>query len=271
MRLGWDVVILCLAVSLGGLAVWIFFGRILFARIDRLFLAKAAELPVTPLEIRQTEIVIGPQKWPFARGGDLAFKIEIDPERRLVLESGGIRFSFGPVALLWMADGSGEKFDIGFMPDPADSVSLMQNHSRLVWPVPFEINFLGGSVSRWRRHLYDRLVWRKSSGQMLEIVWRHQQWFYRKSGWCDQWDQRLVSVRISRNPVEEIAARYLRETKGWGARCYRLEHRQPEERRFVVAVIHAEDERAKSPGAGKSVTLLIDPAAKKVVKEIGGQ
>jgi hypothetical protein len=267
-----ETFIFCAVVVLAGLAGWIFLGRFAVRFFDRFFLVVTSQLPVTPMEIREREFAIGAQIWPFPRNEVIPFEIEKDGQNRLVLKIDGRSFSLGPVVKEWAAGKNETASPVGFEPDAGDQVSMTQSYSRLAWPTPFEINILGGSVSRWRRHLYDRLVWRKSFGQVLEIVWRHQQWLMNKgSEWHDQYDLRLVSIRVSRDPVQEIVARYLQKAKGWDERSYRLEHRAPEDGCEVVAVIHRSDETGESPGAGKSVVLMIDPASRKIVREIGGQ
>ena len=56
--------------------------------------------------------------------------------------------------------------------------SLQIERSMLSWPTPLEINFMSGHSPSWKRHLYYRLVWEKSDGGRLEMVWRYEQYFY---------------------------------------------------------------------------------------------
>jgi hypothetical protein len=239
-------ILIAVAIVVAGLLLWVFWGRTVVGWLDRFFLADVRQLAVIPLEVREREIALGNKIWPIDSG------IEI---RR---DQGG-----------WPSLVSEGKSFCGCFGED-DQISMTTCHSRLFWPRFFEINFLGGTVSRWRRHAFDRLVWKKKSGQQLEIVWRHQEWFYRRSGWCDQYDFRVVAARIDMGPMEPIAVRYLRTAKGWGRDSYRLEDRGVEDGLRAIAVIHRDDENSPHPGAGKSVTLLIDSAGK-VVREIGGQ
>lgn len=75
-----------------------------------------------------------------------------------------------------------------FAPESGDSVSLLRRRSRLVWPRPFVISWLGGRLPFWSRNVYDRLVWRKSTGETLAVVWRDEQRLEPSSdSWMDQY------------------------------------------------------------------------------------
>jgi hypothetical protein len=143
----------------GGVGVlWSLVGRYFCLVLDRFFLVKDAELGTEPVEVRDGEIVVGDRKWPIRREG-----VEF-PARR----------------------------------EAGDEISMTRWRSRLRWVKLFEINWLGGSTSRWRRHLYDRLVWKKAAGPTLVIVWRHEERFYRGSGWADQWNHRQIWARVTK-------------------------------------------------------------------------
>jgi hypothetical protein len=183
-----------------GFLTWLFLARSLFLYIDRFFLTLISNLSITPMEIRQTEFSIGSHIWPFPRSESPNFQIEMDSQNRLTLITAGASFCFGPVVKLQKADHISDALNFTFEPEPADVVSLTQSHSRLSWPTPFQFSIMSGSVSRWRRNLYDRLLWKKSSGQTLEIVWHHEEWFFKKAGWSDTYHLRLHALRVSRNP-----------------------------------------------------------------------
>jgi hypothetical protein len=233
-----------------GLALWVFYGKAVVGSVDRFFLVPDRALPATPTEIREREIVVGDRKWPLEGGEKLRYEIKHRQK--------GCRFVFGGISFCVAAEAG-------------DAISMTTGHSRLFWPKLFEINWLGGSVSRWRRNAYDRLVWTKSSGQRLEMVWRHEEWFYQRSGWCDVWDLRLIVIRLDWEPIEGIVAGYLRKEKGWPRGFYWIEDGGSENDIHIVAAIHRDDERADAPGAGKSLVLHVDPSSRQVVKEIGGQ
>ena len=50
--------------------------------------------------------------------------------------------------------------------------------SVLSWPTPFEINFMTGHSPSWKRHLYYKLRWKKTTGATLDMIWRYEQFFY---------------------------------------------------------------------------------------------
>jgi len=186
----------------GGILAWLFLARSIFIYIDRFFLTMISNLPITPLEVRQTDFCIGSHIWPFPRSESPSFQIQMDSQNRLTLITAGVSFCFGPIVKLQKADHTSDALNVTFEPDSTDVVSLTQSHSRLSWPTPFEFNIMGASVSRWRRNLYDCLLWKKSSGQTLEITWRHEEWFFKKAGWSDTYHLRLHALRVSRNPGE---------------------------------------------------------------------
>jgi hypothetical protein len=66
---------------------------------------------------------------------------------------------------------------------PHDEVTYTAERSLLSWPTPLAMNFMTGWSSSWRRHIYYRLVWKQHSGATLEMVWRYEQWYYRRQGW----------------------------------------------------------------------------------------
>jgi hypothetical protein len=78
----------------------------------------------------------------------------------------------------------------------ATGFSFVKSRSWLSWPTPFLYSILGGATTSWRRHSYYRLVWKKSSGAMLELVWRDEQGFYSGQGWTDGYLQMAPAIRI---------------------------------------------------------------------------
>jgi hypothetical protein len=75
---------------------------------------------------------------------------------------------------------------------------------------------------------------------------------------------------IPKNAIDEIAHDYIRIEKKWGKHEYVLERNEKEEGEdlYAVTVSHRDDERAAIPGGGKSVCLIVDVRARKVVKEL---
>ena len=83
-----------------------------------------------------------------------------------------------------------------FTPEPGDSISFTRRRSRLPWPRPFVVSWLGGRLPFWSRYVYDRLVWRKANGESVDIVWRDEQRLEPTSGWMDQYQSALPSLSL---------------------------------------------------------------------------
>src|SRR5205823_14758117 len=47
-----------------------------------------------------------------------------------------------------------------------------------------DLNFMTGHSPSWKRHLYYQLLWKKTSGAKLEMLWRYEQYFYPGNGWA---------------------------------------------------------------------------------------
>jgi hypothetical protein len=70
------------------------------------------------------------------------------------------------------------------VPPAGDDASIQIRRSVLTWPTPFDFNFMTGQSPSWKRHLYNRLLWKKPSGAKLEMLWRYEQYFYPGNGWA---------------------------------------------------------------------------------------
>jgi len=40
-----------------------------------------------------------------------------------------------------------------------------------------------GQSPSWKRHIYQEIRWKKSSGAKLHMLWRYEQFFYPGNGW----------------------------------------------------------------------------------------
>jgi hypothetical protein len=69
---------------------------------------------------------------------------------------------------------------------PSDDVATVASqHSAISWPNFFDFNFMTGKSPTWKRHVYQRINWRKANGAKLEMLWRYEQYFYPGDGWTD--------------------------------------------------------------------------------------
>jgi hypothetical protein len=107
---------------------------------------------------------------------DPAPSIGTTKKDHLAVANGGKVFAFGPA--------QSQQDNLVAMPSRGDDASIQIRRSILSWPPPFEINVMGGRSPSWKRHVYYRLLWKKPSGEKLEMLWRYEQYFYRDNGWA---------------------------------------------------------------------------------------
>ena len=94
---------------------------------------------------------------------------------QLGLADSGKVFAFGPPR--------SEAESLATSPPAGDDAFIEIRRSILSWPTPFEFNFMTGHSPSWKRLLYYRVLWKKSSGAKLEMLWRYEQYFYPGNGW----------------------------------------------------------------------------------------
>jgi hypothetical protein len=112
---------------------------------------------------------------------------------QLALADRGKVFAFGPART--------EAENLATAPPAGDDAWIEIRRSILNWPTPFEVNFMTGYSPSWKRHLYYRVRWKKSSGATLEMLWRYEQYFYPGNGWASGFMTRqgftgLIQVEI---------------------------------------------------------------------------
>jgi len=113
---------------------------------------------------------------------------------QLALADRGKVFAFGPVRT--------EAENLGTVPPAGDDASIEIRRSILNWPTPFEVNFMTGHSPSWKRHLYYRVRWKKSSGANLEMLWRYEQYFYPGNGWASGFMTRQGSTGLIRVEIK---------------------------------------------------------------------
>jgi hypothetical protein len=112
---------------------------------------------------------------------------------QLALADQGKVFAFGSART--------EAENLATVPPAGDDAFIEIRRSALSWPTPFDLNFMTGQSPSWKRHLYYRLLWKKSSGTKLEMLWRYEQYFYPGNGWASGFMTRqgstgLIQVQI---------------------------------------------------------------------------
>ena len=116
------------------------------------------------------------------------------PDSRVSLETSRGRIVLGAVTCR-SSTNRGQRI-YTFAPEPGDSISLTRRRSRVPWPRPFVVSWLGGRLPFWSRYVYDRLVWKKANGDMLDVVWRDEQRLEPSSGWMDQYQSAVPTTSL---------------------------------------------------------------------------
>lgn len=105
-------------------------------------------------------------------------EIGTSKDGQVALAYHGTVFDFGkPTAL--------QAETLATAPTNGDEANLAMRRSLLAWPTPFATNFMTGQSPSWKRLSYRSLIWKKSGGAKLEMVWRCEQFLYPNNGWSD--------------------------------------------------------------------------------------
>jgi hypothetical protein len=171
------ILVVLVVVTLGA---WIFEGRQISLFLDRFGTTEMTSARVSSivyngrgtggtLRVNDLELSLNDRNDP-------APSIGTTKNDQLAVANGGKVFAFGPARP--------EDVNLVTVPPAGDDASIQIRRSILNWPPPFEINVMGGPSPSWKRHVYYRLLWKKPSGEKLEMVWRYEQYFYRGTGWA---------------------------------------------------------------------------------------
>jgi hypothetical protein len=181
------IFILLAIVALGGAALaalWTFRGREISSFVDHYWTVETHAVPiqsigyegsgtggiltVNDVSLNLDDLVPG-----------LSLSVGSTKDNQVALASGGKVFPFGP-----LKPASDDAFErLAAAPPPGDQAYLVTRHSVLSWPTLFDLNFMTGQSPSWKRHMYQEIRWKKSSGANLEMVWRYEQFFYPGNGW----------------------------------------------------------------------------------------
>ena len=169
-----------IAVVIAFLATWIFCGHKISLLLDRFGTIEVTSARINSiayqgdgtggiLHVNDLELSLNDRNGP-------APSIGTTKNDQLALADRGKVFAFGPVRT--------EAENLATVPPAGDDPSIEIRRSILNWPTPFETNFMTGHSPSWKRHLYYRVHWKKSSGANLEMLWRYEQYFYPGNGWA---------------------------------------------------------------------------------------
>src|SRR6266702_5318846 len=163
-------------------ALWIFGGRQLSLFIDRFETVETASARINSITYE------GSGTGGILRVNGLALSLNAadstcstpnigsTKDGQLALAAGGKVFAFGPPR--------SEAENLAAVPPAVDDAFIRIRRSALSWPTPFDLNFMTGNSPSWKRHLYYQLLWKKTSGAKLEMLWRYEQYFYPGNGWA---------------------------------------------------------------------------------------
>jgi hypothetical protein len=196
------VLVALAAAALG--ALWILRGREISSFIDRYWTVETQSAPIQSIayEGSGTGGVLICDGASFSlndvRPG-LSLSIGSTKDNQLALASSGKVFPFGP--LKSASEDTAERLTTA--PPAGDQALVVTRHSVLSWPTPFEINLMTGQSPSWKRHTYQQIRWKKSSGANLEMLWHYEQFFYPGNGWTSGLMTREGSTGLIRVEIKE--------------------------------------------------------------------
>jgi hypothetical protein len=264
------------------IVVWLWAGRALTLLVDNVIPFPTRSLAVSPLTFHGSEFVVGGESLVITmlNNENADLQLVTDLQNRVVFSMGRVAFVLGPRTNPVNPNGP---LIIDFVADPGDQVRLSAHESLLGWPNPFEFNWLGGSVPRWKKYVYYRLDWTKRSGAQLKMRWRYERDYYLRAarrGWTEplmKYDFKtgLQSVEIlpESRGAEGAIVRYIARTKDWNRSQYWIERQgmSKDGQAQVFAIIRLCDGCLAEPAPSGSVELYVDRAKEEVTKELGYQ
>jgi hypothetical protein len=181
------------------LATWIFGGRQISLFLDRFGTIEMTSARINSiayqgdgsggvLHVNDLDLSLNDSNGP-------APSIGTTKNDQLALADRGKVFAFGPVRT--------EAENLDTVPPAGDDASIEIRRSILNWPTSFEVNFMTGHSPSWKRHLYYRVRWKKSSDTSLEMLWRYEQFFYPGNGWTSGFMTRQGSTGLIRVDIKE--------------------------------------------------------------------
>ena len=199
------IVLVTLAVGAAALAaLWIFRGREISSFIDRYWTVetRSASIQSIGYEGSGTGGILMVNDVSLSLNDvrpELSFSVGSTKDNQLALATSGKVFPFGP--LTSTSEDTGER--LATVPPLGDQAFLGIRHSVLSWPTPLDLNFMTGHSPSWKRHIYQEIRWKKSSGAKLQMLWRYEQFFYPGNGWTSGLMTREGSTGVIRVDITE--------------------------------------------------------------------
>ena len=201
-------ILILLAIVTAGVAalaaLWIFRGREISSFVDRYWMVEIRPAPVQSIGYEGSgtggNLIVNDISLSLndLRPG-LSLSVGSTKDNQLALASSGKVFPFGP--LKSGSEDTGEH--LATAPPSGDQAFIATRHSVLSWPTPFDLNFMTGQSPSWKRHIYQELRWKKSSGPKLQMLWRYEQFFYPGNGWTSGFMTREGSTGLIRIEIKE--------------------------------------------------------------------
>ncbi len=201
-------ILILLAIVAAGAAtcagLWIFCGREISSFIDRYWTVETQSAPIQSIayEGSGTGGILICNGISFSLNDlsqGLSLSVGSTKDNQLALATSGKVFPFG--TLTSTSDNSGER--LATVPPAGDHAFIAVRHSVLSWPTPFEMNLMTGQSPSWKRHTYQEIRWKKSSGAKLQMLWRYEQSFYPGNGWTSGLMTREGSTGLIRVDIKE--------------------------------------------------------------------
>jgi hypothetical protein len=196
-------ILIVLLIGIVGAGLWLWRGRDFSMLIDRFELIETSSRPIKTiayegngaggiLHVDDLDLSLND-----VQPGTAHPSIGTTKDDQLALSFGGKVFPFGPIQ-------SGTGSLVAAMP-PGDVATISIQHSPISWPNFFEINFMTGKSPSWKRHIYQKLVWKKPTGAKLEMLWRYEQYFYPEDRWTEAFMTRPGSTGLIRIDISNAA------------------------------------------------------------------
>lgn len=185
-------------------ALWIFRGREISSLVDRYWTVEARSAPIRSIayEGSGTGGILVCDGVSFSLNDvkpGLSLSIGSTKDNQLALASSGKVFPFGP--LKSASEDTAER--LATAPPVGDQALIVTRHSVLSWPTPFDINLMTGQSPSWKRHIYYEILWKKSSGANLRMLWRYEQFYYPGNGWAGGMMTREGSTGLIQIQIKE--------------------------------------------------------------------
>jgi hypothetical protein len=161
-----SIVIAC---AIAAVIAWVAGARSLSMLLDRLHTVEIDSRPIAQLGIEDANrgmlrVNDFPMSTAMPNYSPYPMEMKVDADQRFVIQSANHAIALGRVE-----DSLGGGPGLGIKPEPGDKAHSDERSMLLADTTGYQ--FAVGHSPSWKRHLYYRLVWEKSGGGRLEMVW----------------------------------------------------------------------------------------------------